>query len=368
MTRARYEQISLADTPYYHCISRCVRRAYLCGDDPVTGQNFDHRKRWLVTRIKQLAAEFAIDICAYAVMSNHYHLVLHVNVEQASNWSDEDVIRHWTALFPGNAKIVETLQNNAHSRAAKQRLQATLSTWRERLQDISWFMRCLNEVIARQANREDECTGRFWEGRFKSQALLDEKALFTCMAYVDLNPVRAGIADSLEHSDFTSIQERLFQHARRVREPNYKQRRLMSRRNVAHLAETTTLRQRPLQSLNNLAGFTTALLPVTQADYIALLEQTCKALVADKKQSLSEVAIAQDDNAQLSRWGISSLSWYSAVTAFHKHYGLAAGNVHSLQAYQLSRLKFGSEFRHRQKWIRGLPAARRLFADQASRQ
>ena len=92
MTRARYQQVSLQDTPYYHCISRCVRRAYLFGDDPVTGKNFDHRKQWLVSRIKTLAAQFSIDICAYAIMSNHYHLVLFVN-EIKEFFSHENSLR-----------------------------------------------------------------------------------------------------------------------------------------------------------------------------------------------------------------------------------------------------------------------------------
>ncbi|WP_237058436.1 hypothetical protein [Microbulbifer sediminum] len=75
--------------------------------------------------------------------------------------------------------------------AEQARLSEAAEGWRSRLADISLFIRSLNESIAREANREDRCNGRFWEGRFKSLALLDEWALAACMAYVDLNPIRA---------------------------------------------------------------------------------------------------------------------------------------------------------------------------------
>ncbi len=209
MPQPRKRLVSLSDTPYYHCVSRCVRRAFLCGIDPLSGFDFSHRRGWVVERMKTLSSIFAIDLCAYAVMSNHYHIVVRVDCERAQCWSHREVVERWLELFAGPDLAQRFLDGDLLSAAEQDAMGKYINTWRERLHDLSWFMRCLNESIARMANREDRCTGRFWEGRFRSQALLDERALLACMAYVDLNPIRAGMAKTPERCDYTSIKERL---------------------------------------------------------------------------------------------------------------------------------------------------------------
>ena len=175
----------------------------------MTGENYEHRKLWVVEKIKELSEVFAIDVCAYAIMSNHYHVILHVDADTAKNWDQTEVIKRWRKLFGSGVLIERYLAGQCKTDAELGKLAETAEIWRARLMDISWFMRCLNESIARKANKEDNCKGRFWEGRFKSQALLDEGALLACMVYVDLNPVRAGICETPEASDFTSLQQRL---------------------------------------------------------------------------------------------------------------------------------------------------------------
>lgn len=211
MPKPRYSQISISDTAYYHCVSRCVRRAFLCGTDEHTGQSYEHRRDWIEQRMLDLASIFSIDVCAYAVMSNHYHVVLHINTAQAQTWSLKETIERWHKLYQGNIISQRFSRGEIMSESEEVYLKKFSETWRKRLTDISWFMRALNEPIARQANAEDVCTGRFWEGRFKSQALLDESALLACMAYVDLNPIRAKLAATPETSDYTSIKYRITQ-------------------------------------------------------------------------------------------------------------------------------------------------------------
>ncbi len=205
----RQTQVSLDDTPFYHCISRCVRRAFLCGEDTFSGKNYEHRRQWIVDRLKELTSVFAIDICSYAVLSNHTHTVLYVDKTRAEAWTETEVVERWTAFYKSNQLVERYLAGETTTQAERDVAAINIETWRTRLYDLSWFMRGLNEFIARKANEEDNCTGRFWEGRFKNQALLDEAAILICMQYVDLNPIRAGIAETPEGSDFTSIQERM---------------------------------------------------------------------------------------------------------------------------------------------------------------
>ncbi len=193
-----------------HAVSRCVRRAWLCGLDPYSGRDYGHRRDWVRERVRELAGVFAIEVCAYAVMSNHSHLVLWCRPSVAETWSPEEVARRWLRLF-GRAEGERPGEGVVKLAADARRV----AVCRGRLGSVSWFMRCLNERIARRANAEDGCTGRFWEGRFKCQLLEDEGAVLACMAYVDLNPVRAKLAETLEGSRFTGVHDRLV--ARRAR-------------------------------------------------------------------------------------------------------------------------------------------------------
>jgi hypothetical protein len=194
----------------YHCIARCVRRAFLCGVDSTTGKDFEHRKDWIRERLQQLASIFAIDICGYAVMSNHLHLVLRGRPDLVPNWTAEEVALRWRRLYPprdpATGGAVEPTESDLNMIVSNPERVVEL---RERLSSLSWFMRCLSEPIARRANREDQCKGRFWEGRFVSQALLDEAAILTCSIYVDLNPIRAGVAEKPEDSEYTSAFDRI---------------------------------------------------------------------------------------------------------------------------------------------------------------
>src|SRR5688572_17039763 len=272
MGYARKSLICLSDTPYYHVIARCVRRAWLCGYDAYAGKDYSHRKHWVMQRLRLLSEIFAIDLCAYAIMSNHYHLVLRVDRELAARVSKEEVVQRWTRLFRAPL-LIQRWQDGDASNAERAAAEQLIEGWRKRLIDISWYMRSLNELLARRANAEDECTGRFWEGRFKSQALLDEAGLLTAMAYVDLNPVRAGVAEVPEESEFTSIYARVQQHTRsRVR-------RLAPREGKRQVRVSSP----PLLAFRDEAQDQQPSLPMRFADYLQLMDWTGRIARGDKR-------------------------------------------------------------------------------------
>ena len=212
MPLARKLQVDDDFTTAYHCISRCVRKAHLCGEQD------ESRREWVRELITEASGAFAIDTLAYAVMSNHLHLVLRTMPDRVSEWSDTEVIERWARAHPRTRSDGTAIPWSAIDMTARLADAAWIATARLRLRSLSWFMKCVKERLARRANRADKCTGHFWEVRFKSIALLNQAAVIACMVYVDLNPIRATIADRPETSDFTSVQERIRARDARLRE------------------------------------------------------------------------------------------------------------------------------------------------------
>ena len=310
MTQSRDSLISLADTPYYHCISRCVRRAFLCGEDNYTGKSFEHRRPWMIDRIRQLTDVFSINVCAYSIMSNHYHLVLYVNELELSDCSDKDVCGRWGKLYSMPDIVSSWLKNELTSESQVDSALLIIAEWRSRLGNISWFMRCLNEFIARKANIEDKCKGRFWEGRFKSQALLDEKAVLTCMAYVDLNPIRAKMASKVDESEFTSVFERIHEksyHAENKEENKGKE----------------LLKFVGSEFKGQEQGLCFDLI-----DYLELVDWTGRVIRDDKRGSISS-----DEPSLLCALGVDSDTWLGLANDFGKDYHGAVGSLEELALF-----------------------------------
>ena len=324
MPKPRKSQVSLEDTPYYHCVSRCVRRSFLCGIDSYTGNSYEHRRAWVEERLLWLSTIFAIDVCAYAVMSNHVHLVLCVDKDKALSWSDKEVLMRWHQLHKGTLLSQKFARDEVLSDSELISLKETLVIYRKRLYKMSWMMGSLNEHIARQANKEDGCTGRFWEGRYKSQALLDESAVLACMAYVDLNPIRSKIANTAETSHHTSIKQRTHAVTQNKPQPY----RLMP------------FVGNPRQDMPKGLAF-------SLKDYCDLVNTTGRVIRADKAGHI--------DYAQspiLNRLGISEEQWLTLTTEFEQHFCYAAGAEQVMNNFKTHT--------HRQR-IGGMGMAKRLL-------
>jgi len=313
MATARSLFVSDHASGSYHCVSRCVRRAWLCGIDPYSSIDYSHRKSWVEQRLHEVAACFSIGIYGYAVMSNHLHIVVHVDVQAAQAWPEEEVAQRWCQLFPNR---------NQENDSRIQRLlkhPERIALLRQRLGSLSWLMRCISEPIARSANNEDNCTGRFWEGRFKCQVLADERAVLAAMAYVDLNPVRAGMTMRLDHSHHTSIQQRV----------------LGCRADAAKLQ----------QKLKPLLGVAPAL-SLKQGDYIELVQWTGQQVRPDKRG-----AIPKNAPCAIIKTGCNEKNWPIQVNAVGSAYWRMIGSAEQLmdKAEAMG-----------QRWLKGIGIARQI--------
>ncbi len=320
VTLPRRQIVDAVNPGFYHCVSRCVRRAFLCGEDRYTGLNFDHRKHWIEKRLRELADSFAISVYAFAIMDNHLHLVVHVDPTAVLHWSAEEVCRRWVALFPARK------DGDIDRRACAQRARtlaedpARCAIIRERLSNLSWFMRCLCEPIARRANREDGCTGRFWEGRYKCQALLDDHAILACMAYVDLNPVRAGVADSVASARHTSARLRLSR------------------------GESGSSGRSPLRPMFGVSN--TDVLTISARGYLALVDWTARRYrPSDRTETTGPPLVRTIKGA------ITAEQWLISVQGIETRYWRAVGAVDALLAKAATM---------GQSWLKGIGTARAM--------
>lgn len=367
MALPRSKYVKQGQEGVYHCFSRCVRRAFLCGYDALTQRDFSHRKTWLVDRLQHLAAIFAIEVCAYAVMQNHYHTILRTRPDVVATWSDWDVAIRWLSLFPLKHADVPPADEQIRALA---NCTERIAELRKRLCSLSWFMGRLNEFIARAANKEDNVKGRFWESRFKCLDLLDDAAIAACMVYVDLNPIRAALAATPEESDFTSIQQRIRSwHLDSItalsvpKTSNQNNQAGPFREDMPMLENmaniSNAIQQRfplmpleassscwlcPIQSDFQRRG----ILQMTALEYFDLVDKSGRILRSDKR-----AAIHADLAPILLRIGVNPETWIDTVSRFESKFRLAAGLVSSLRSFadQLGR-----------RWLMGLAAARAAFA------
>ena len=312
----RREVLSESEIQVVHCINRCVRRAYLCGTDPLTGADYEHRRELIRQRMKFLAGVMAVDVIGYCVMSNHFHVILRNRPDVVQDWSDNEVAQRWWQLCParreadGTAKEPTEFELNAIRNDGEGLVEK-----RKRLSSVSWFMRFLCEKVARVANRQDRCTGRFWEGRFKTQLLPDEAALLACMQYVDLNPLRAQMAKTPEQSDFTSAQDRSadVKSADDVSSADARDNRIEHGQRAGWLSPVPleSRRQKVRQKAAKRRCSNRGCISLSTLEYLQLLDWTGRQIVSGRRGR-----VPPDVNAMLEHLQISRELWVDCVQRF----------------------------------------------------
>lgn len=351
----RVELFSPTDIAVIHVMSRVVRQYFLMGEDPLTGKNFNHRKVWIEAEIQRLAIYFGIDLLAYSLMSNHMHMVLRSRPDVVQSWDDTEVARRWLMLCPKRKHQDGSPQEPSGPELnAIRNNPAKLREIRLRLSDISWWMRLLCQRIAQRANREDGKQGKFWESRYRAVRLLDEQALLACAAYVDLNPIRAAMAETLEASQFTSIQRRILAESDKqtARSARHSAEAEVSRRTTAETKSTARKSDgRPdsflapvgIDELKDALGNRSShskrcsdkgFASLTSVEYIQLLDWTARQASPGKRG-----ATPADTPPILERLGIRVNAWTKLVSDFGNYFSLVAGKEQTVDNYRSPMFK-----------------------------
>ncbi len=326
MTIARKEIVLEDKDGMYHCISRCVRRCFLCGKDTVLNKNYEHRRKWVQERLKKLSQIFCIDVLSYAVMSNHLHILLRTNYKKLILLNDDEIVRRWRELYPIRG-------NDNKKESALFETKERILEMRKRLGNLSWFMKSVSENIARRANKEDECSGRFWEGRFICKRVFDEASALQCSLYIDLNPIRAKIADTPEKSIFTSAYERILEEKEKAR--RLKNHRIESGKKVTNWITNIDKKEGGFLSMN-------------QKEYLLMLDYVGREIRENKKGR-----IPKELESILVRLKINTKNWVDNLGMINKNFSRFIANKENMI---LEANKIG------QKWFRGVRVASLLFS------
>lgn len=329
----------------YHCWTRCVRRASLCGKDPYTGKDYSHRREWILIRYEQLAGLFTIEVEFRTELRNHLHNVLRTRPDVARRLTPHEVAKRWLTITKLTKCPTDDLPKPDKKEVEKLvKNKKKLAKMRKRLSNVSWFMGTLLENTSRRSNKEDECSGAFWESRFKCRECTDLNSILVCGIYVDLNLMRAGEAKSLETSRHTSIFQRLMAA---------KQPKNSKTRADGWMAELT---MQPENKQNEQWAYTSrtgrrasdlGVIPVSLEDYVKLAKWTVKLI-----QSGQRTTIPGDLEAVLEHMDVNPEAWIDTVQDYEELFCHAIGPPGSMEkvAERLDK-----------QHLKGGPAARRAF-------
>jgi len=366
---ARCEVFDPNEVAIGHIFARVCRRCWLLGDDPVSGKNFDHRKGWIEAYLQQFADAFGIDLLCFSILSNHFHLILRSRPDVVATWDDREVARRWMMICPhrkqADGSPMEPTEPEINSIAG---CPVKCAEIRQRLSSISWWMRLLCQRVAMRANREDDEKGRFFQDRYGATKLVDEASLLACAAYVDLNPIRAAMCETLEQSDHTSVQRRIESLQRSSDQNNGSVPEQSSREGTnrpacspqagsvsgdAFLSPLSIDEQHdpigPCVSESGKRASDKGFLAMPLEDYLQLLDWTAREVAPGKRGSTPASA-----PPILQRLGLDASSWCELVSDFGKLFCTVAGRPDRVDSMRSPRTHRRFHLRRRARELFGL--------------